>query len=230
MTGMVLAWIGGLFMPGYTFIGPVDQTDFPAAVAALGDSAILAHWMNFIMLVSLLLLIFGILRLYPLASRQAGAGGRLLQFGIITSIIEWSTIVIVVGMRHFEIHLLQRSNLPADGSLSAAEFEAAALAVHVDLTAVLLASVVLYPLASIMVGLGVAKRFASIGLYKGAGYAMAAAGLLGLVNFLFAMNVPDVGLQTLFLINSIALYVAGVCLFIIGFGMYRGRGEFAEEL
>ena len=80
-----------------------------------------------------------------------------------------------------------------------------------------------------MVGLGIAGRFASIGLYKGTGYVMAAAGLLGLVNFLVAMNVPDLGLQTLFVVNSIALYVAGVCLFIIGFGMYRGRSELVEE-
>ena len=229
MVGVVLAWVAGLFMPGYTFINPVDQTDFPAAVEALGDSAVLGHWMNFIMLISLLLMTFGFLGLYPLASRQAGVGGKLLQFGIITSIIEWSIVIITAGMRHFEIHLMQRSNLADGGSLSAADFQAAALAVHVDMTAVTLAFVVLYPLASIMVGLGVANRFASIDLYKGAAYVMVAAGLLGLVNFLFAMTTPDVGLQTLFMINSIALYTAGVCLFIVGLGMYRGRSELAEE-
>ena len=229
MVGVVMAWIGGLFMPGYTFINPVDQTDFPAARNALGDWAVLAHWTNLIMLISMLLMIFGFLVLYPVASRQAGVGGKLLQFGIITSIIEWSILIIVTGMRHFEIHLMQRSKLPAEGSLSAADFEAAALAIHVDMTAVLLAFVLLYPLASIMVGLGIARRFASIGFYKGTGYVMAAAGLLGLVNFLVAMNVPDLGLQTLFVVNSIALYVAGVCLFIIGFGMYRGRSELVEE-
>ena len=90
MVGVVLAWIGGLFMPGYTFINPVDQTDFPAARDALGDWAVLAHWMNLIMFISMLLMIFGFLVLYPVASRQAGVGGRLLQFGIITSVIEWS--------------------------------------------------------------------------------------------------------------------------------------------
>ena len=229
MVGVVLAWIGGLFMPGFTFINPVDQTDFPAARDALGDSAVLAHWMNLIMFTSMLLMIFGFLVLYPVASRQAGVGGRLLQFGIITSVIEWSILIIVAGVRHFEIHLMQRSKLPADGSLSGADFEAAALAVHVDVTSLLLAFVLLYPLASIMVGLGIARRFASSGLYKGAGYVMAAAGLLGVVNFLLAMNVPDVGLQTQYAVNSIALYVAGVSLFIVGLGMYRGRSELAEE-
>ncbi len=230
MVGMILAWIGGLFLPGFSIINPTDQTDFPAAVAALGDAAILAHWMNFIMLISMLLLIFGLLGFYPVASRQAGLGGKLLRFGIIASIIEWSTIIIVIGMRFFEIHLMQRSNMPHDGGeLLPADFVAAALALHISLTAVLLASVMLYPLASIMVGLGIASRFASTNLYKVAGYVMAAAGLLGLVNILVAMNIPDAGIQNMFLINSIALYAAGVALFIFGFGMYRGQAELADE-
>ncbi len=230
MVGMILAWIGGLFLPGYAFINPADQTDFPAAVAALGDSAVLAHWMNLIMLISMLLLIFGLLGLYPIATRQAGLGGKLLRFGIITSVIEWSTIIVVIGMRFFEIHLMQRSNMPHDGGrLSPADFEAAALAVHIELTAVLLASVILYPLASIMLGLGVVNRFTSTNLYKVAGYVMAAAGILGLANLLVAMNIPDAGLQNMFLVNNIALYAAGIALFIIGFGMYRGQSEFADK-
>ena len=47
--------------------------------------------------------------------------------------IEWSVLIIASGMRHFVIHLMQRSGLPDDGSLSAADFEAAPLAVHTDI-------------------------------------------------------------------------------------------------
>ena len=85
--------------------------------------------MTFITQVSLLLLSFGLLGLYPAASRQDGLGGRLLQFGIIVSLIECSFLIIASGMRHFVIHLMQCGDLPADGSLSAADFEASALAV-----------------------------------------------------------------------------------------------------
>ena len=95
----------------------------------MGDNAGLAHWTTFIAIVSLLLLSFGLLGLYPAASRQGGLGGRLLQFGIIVSLIEWSALIIASGMRHLVIHLLQCGDLPDDGSLSAADFEAAALAV-----------------------------------------------------------------------------------------------------
>lgn len=229
MVSVVLAWIAGLFMPGYGLIDPVDQSDFPAARDALGDSAVLAHWMNFITLIALLLMIFAFLSIYPLASRQAGAGGRLLQFGIITSVIEWSILIIVVGMRHFEIHLMQRSNLADSGSQSAADFEAAALGVHHGMTAVLMAFVVMFTLASILVGLGLAKQLASADLYKGAAYVMAASGLVGLVNFLLGMNDPGLGLESLFTINGIALFAAGACLLIVGLGMYKGRIEFAES-
>ncbi len=229
MVSVVLAWIAGLFMPGYGLIDPVDQSDFPAARDALGDSAHLGHWMNFITLIALLLMIFAFVSIYPLASRQAGAGGRLLQFGIITSVIEWSILIIVVGMRHFEIHLMQRSDLADGGSQSAADFEAAALGVHFSMTAVLLAFVVMFTLASILVGLGLAKQLASTDLYKGAAYVMAASGLVGLVNFLLGMNDPGLGLESLFTINGIALSVAGACLLIVGIGMYKGRIEFAER-
>ena len=229
IAGVVLAFVTPAFMPGYGLVNPVDQTDFAAARDALGDSPVLAHWVNFFTLLSLLLMIFAFLSLYPLASRQTGLWGKLLQFGIIASIIEWSILIVTAGMRHFEIHLMQRSDLAASGAPSPAEFEAAALAVHIDMIAVTLAFVALYPLASITTGLGLAKRFGSFDIYKGAAYVMAAAGLVGLANFLFALTAPDLGIQSLLLVNNLALYVAGITFLVIGYGMYRGRRELAEE-
>ena len=229
MVGVFLSFVVPLFVPGYTLINAVDQTDFRAARDALGDSPILAQWMTFFTLVSLLLMIFGFLVLWPLASRQGGLGGRLLQFGIIATIIEWSILLVATGMRHFEIHLMQRRNQEADGSAMAAEFEAAALAVHIDLTGITLAFVALAPIASSMFGLGLARRFASMDVYKAACYVLPAGGLIGLLNFLFAMNAPDAGLQTLLLVNTLVLYVQGVCLIIVGLGLFKGRRELAAE-
>ncbi len=228
IAGVVLAFVAPIFMPGYALIYPVDQTDFAAARDALGDSPVLAHWVNFVSLISLSLMIFAFLVLYPLASRQGGLAGKILQFGIVASIIEWGILIVATGMRHFVIHLMQRSEL-TEGTPSPEEFQAAALAVHTDMAAVTIAFVALYPLASIAVGLGLANRFASMDLYKVTAYVMAAAGLLGLVNFLFAMSAPDLGFETLLLINNLALYIGGVCFIIVGYGMYRGRNELAEE-
>ena len=226
IVGVVLALASPMFMPGYAFVNPVDQTDFAAARDALGDSAVLAQWMTFLTLISLLLMSAGFLALYPLASRQDGLGGRLLQLGIIATLVEWSILIIATGMRHFEIHLMQRSGLAADGSQ---EFKAAALAVHIDTTAVTLAFVALAPLASGMFGIGLSRRFASMDLFKVASYLLVAGGLVGLANFLFAMSAPDAGIQSLLLVNTIVLYIQGICLIIVGYGMYRGRDELAEE-
>ena len=111
--------------------------------------------------------------------------------------IEWSALNIASGMRHFVIHLMQRSGLPDDGSLSAADFEAAALAVHSGLTAVTLTFIALFPLATIMVGIGLSQRFGSLDIYKLTSYVLAIGGVIGLVIYLTAMNAPDLGIQTL---------------------------------
>ena len=229
MAGVALVFGSSLFLPGNTFISPVDKTDFPASLQVLGDSAILAHWVTFMELVSMLLMSFGLLGLYPLAGRQAGLGGSLLQFGIIVSVIEWSILIIAAGMRHFVIHLMQRSELPLDGPLSAADFQSAALDVYVNMAGVIVSLLVLFPLATIMMGIGLSNRFASMNLFKAVSYVMAATGLVGLVNFLIVTNAPQVGIMSLLMANSVVLYISGICLFIIGLGMYQGRSELSEE-
>ena len=226
IVGILVAFVAPLFMPGYTFINSVDQTDFPKALEALGDAPVLAQWMNFLSLIALLLMVFGFLGLLPLAGRQAGLGGKLLQFGIVATLIEWSIGILATGMRHFEIHLLQRSG---DGSQTVADLQAAALTVHIDITAVSLAFVALAPIASSLFALGLSKRFAEMNLFKLASYVMVAGGVVGLVNFVFALNAPDAGIQSLMFVNTIVLYIQGLCLIAIGYGMYKGRDGLAEE-
>ena len=228
MVGVVLVIVASAFTPGTAIINPVDQTDFEAARDALGDAAIVSHWMTFLNILGLLALAFGALGLYALGGRQAGLGGRLLQFGIIVSVIEWSILIIGAGMRHFEIHLMQRATLP-DESVTPAEFQAAALNMHVGMAGVILTFIVLYPLATMALVYGLSTRFGSMNIYKGASYVMAATGVAGLVIFLTAMNAPELGVRTLFGINSVFLYIASISLFIIGYGMYKERKEFAEE-
>ena len=228
MVGVILVIVASALTPGTAIINPVDQTDFEAARDALGDSAILSHWMTFLNILGLLALSFGALGLYALGGRQAGLGGRLLQFGIIASVIEWAILIIGSGMRHFEIHLMQRATLP-DESVAPEVFEAAALNMHIEMAGVILTFIVLYPLATMALGYGLSKRFGSMNIYKGASYVTAACGLVGLFIFLIAMNAPELGVRTLFGINSVFLYIASIALFVIGYGMYKGQKELAEE-
>ena len=68
-----------------------------------------------------------------------------------------------------------------------------------------------------------------MGLFKVACHVLVASGLAGPVNFLFAMNAPDARIQPLLPVNTIVLYIQGLCPIIAGYGMCQGRSEFAEE-
>ena len=228
MVGVILTFVGSLFLPG-TIIDPVDQTDFPKVVLVLGDWAVLAQWVTLIWIVATLLMLYGLLSLYPLASRQEGLGGRLLQFGIIATAIEWTALIVAGGMRHFVIHLMQRAKLDDHGSLTPADFTESALAVYTAMIAVTLVFVALFPFGSGLTGLGLSFRFGSMNVYKIGAYLMALCGLVGLVNFLISMSAPDIGLNLLLYVNNLALFVGGIGLFIIGLGMYRGREGLTEE-
>ena len=225
MVGVVLIFVGSMFMPGNFLVDRTDPTDYRETVRVLGDSAVLAQWMTFITLISLVVLSLGIMGLYPLAARQTGLSGWLLRFGIMVCILEWSVLIIASGMRHFSIHLLQRAELGDQGSLTVADFAEGALAVHTTAAAVTLTFMALFPLATLLLGLGLAARFESMDIYKIASYLMVLGGLLGVVNFVIALNAPDVGLDLLLYVNNTVLFILGGCLFIIGWGMYRGERE-----
>jgi hypothetical protein len=225
MLGIVLAFVGSLFMPGAFLIDTIDPFDYTAAIDAWADNAVLAQWMTFISLIAMLFLIFGVLGLYPLASSQGGLAGRLLQFGIVASVIEWSVMAITHGMRHFSIILLQRGD-PGHAGIDAA---AVAFDIHLATIAVTLAFMALFPIGTLLTGLGLAARFGPMNIYKIASYLLVIGGIVGLVNFIIALNSPDVALDLLLYVNSAVLYVGGISLFIIGLGMYQGRSELSAE-
>ena len=97
------------------------------------------------------------------------------------------------------------------------------------MTAVTLTFFALFSLATIKVGIGLSKRFDAMDVYNLTSYVVAIGGIIGLVIYLTAMNAPDLGIQTLLWINSVILYIQSIGLFIIGYGMYKGRREFSGE-
>ena len=84
------------------------------------------------------------------------------------------------------------------------------------------------PIASSLVGLGLSKRFNEMNFSKFGCYLLTLGGIVGLGNFLFALNSPEAGIQSLLFVNTIILYIQGISLIIIGYGMYTGRKELAE--
>lgn len=225
MVGVVLTVVASLLHPGNALISPVDQTDFPAAIAVMGDYANLTQAVTTVSVVGMLLHIFAFYVLYGAVKEQGGLCGAALRFGIIVSIIEWSILIVTLGMRHMVTHLMQRSELAADG----AAFADSALAVQTTQIAVAFGFMLFFPFASILVGWGLASRFPTMNLFKAASYVLVAIGLFGLGVFMLALHAPGRDLGTLFSVANSVLFVGSICLFIIGLGMYQGRSGLSAQ-
>ena len=104
-----------------------------------------------------------------------------------------------------------------------------ALTTHVEMAALLLAFIAVYPVASVLVGLGLSARFPRMNVYKIACYGLVAIGVGGFINFQVAQHVVGISLDTLLITNNLLLSVGAVGLFVIGLGMFRGREEFSTS-
>lgn len=228
MVGIVLSVVSTLLHPGNMLVNPVDQTDFPAALEVIADAPTLSHVMIFLSILAMLLISFGAIGLYPLGTRLGGLSGSLLKFGVIIAIIEWSIVIIALGMRHFVTHLMQRSTSAA-GSDEQMFFADTALIIHTALTATLLASIAIYPFATMLIGLGLTKLSQTMNAYKISAYVLLVSGVAGLLTYLIAMFAPGDEPLVYLTIFNILLFIGSICLFIAGLGMYRGSGGMAEE-
>ena len=228
VVGPVLSYVSAMLFPGNALINPVDQTDFPAAVNAIANAPVLAHLMIFATILAMMLMAFGFFGLLPLAARQEGFGGTLLKFGIILSIIEWSIVIIAMGMKHFVTHLMQRAADAGSGSADYAFFQDSALVIHTDMTGVLLAFITIFPFASTLAGIGIADRIPSMNLSKIAAYLLIVSGVGGFFAYLVAMLTGGDPLFYLTVFN-ILLLVGSVGLIGVGIGMFRGSEGLTEE-
>ena len=228
VVGAVLSYVSAMLFPGNALINPVDQTDFAAAVNAIADAPTLAHLMIFLTILAMMLMSFGFFGLLPLASRQGGFAGTLLKFGIFLSIIEWSIVIIAMGMKHFVTHLMQRAADAGSGSADYAFFQESALVIFTDMTGVLLAFITIFPFASTLAGIGIASRIQVMNLSKIAAYLLIVSGVGGLIAYLLAMLTGGDPLFFLTVFN-ILLLIGSIGLIGVGIGMFRGSEGLTEE-
>lgn len=226
--GVILSFTSSILFPGHLLIDPVDRTDFREAVTAAADAAALAHIMTFLSIVGTLLTAYGAFGLFPLAKRLGGTAGNLLKFGIILSIIEWSVIVIGMGMQHFSVHLMQRASDAGAGSDDFVYFEDTALIAHAMMTAVLLSFITLFPFASTLVGIGVNALVQSMNAFKIGAYALIVCGVGGLIVYLLAM-ISTGDPATYLAAFNILLFIGAIGLVLTGLGMFKGAEGLAED-
>ena len=81
-------------------------------------------------------------------------------------------------------------------------------------------------LAALLLGLGLAAHFATLNVYRIAGYGVALVGVAGLVNVVLVQHFHGVDFALLAIITNLVLLVGTIWLFIIGLGLYKGIREF----
>lgn len=229
MVGMVLTIVSSLFYPGGPIIDPVDQTDFPAAAAALAANPSLAHAMTLLVIVGMLLYAYGFVELLRLRGLGAGFGVSVLRFGLLASLFSWSVFIVGFGVRHSGIYLMQQSINAGEGTEMQAELAGLAVASHITMMGLLLAFMVVNPIGSALVGIGLAAKFSSLNIYKLASYGLVVIGVAGFANMVLALMLSDPDVVLHLLISQLLLLVGSVCLFVVGAGMYRGRSELVGE-
>ena len=223
IVGVILSVLASLLFPGGV-VDPVDQTDFSAALKAAAANASLAHLASMLSIIGMFL--YGYAAFTWLRLAQTGPGGLCLRLGAYVSVFGWSLYVVAMGMRQFSVHLMQRGMEPgADQAM----FETLALGTYVSMAGIVIALVSVYPIASILVGIGLSSRFGSMSVFKLASYGFVLLGVLAIVNFLVLQHVSGIEPRVL-LTNDNAMQAFGaLCFVIIGVGMYRGRSELTSE-
>ena len=219
---MVLA---SLIFPGGVLLDPVDQTDFPAALESMADNASLAHLASMLSIIGMFLYAYCALTWLRLP-QQTGLGGSLLRLGVFASLFGWALYAIAMGMRHFTVHLLQRG---MQSGADQAYFDGLALNVYAPMAGIIIALVNVYPVASMLVGIGLASRFGSMSIFKLASYGLVLMGALAVINFLVLQHAPGINPEVLLRNDNGMLAFGSLCFIIIGLGMYRGHSDLTSE-
>ena len=225
VVGVILLILASLLFPGGTLVDPVDQTDFPIALDAMADNASLAHLASMLSIIGMFLYAYAALTWLRL-SQQGGLGGTILRLGVFTSLFGWSLYVIAMGMRHFSIHLMQRG---MQSGADQAMFEGLALDVYTAMAGIIIALVAVYPIASILAGIGLASRFGSTNIFRLASYGLVLMGVLAIINFLVLQHAPGIDPIVLVRNDNGFLAFGSLCFIIIGLGMFRGQSELTSE-
>ena len=225
IVGVLLLFLASLVFPGGVLLDPVDQTDFPVALEAMADNASLAHLASMLSIIGMFLYAYCALTWLRLP-RQTGLGGSLLRLGVFASLFGWALYAIAMGMRHFSIHLMQRG---MQSGADQAYFADLALSVYAPMAGIVIALVTVYPVASMLVGLGLASRFKSMSISRLASYGLVLMGVLAGINFLVLQHVPDIDPAVLLRNDNGMLAFGSLCFIIIGLGMYRGHSDLTSE-
>ena len=225
MAGAVLTFIASMFSPGGLIIDSVDQSNFAATLESFALSDSLTHVTGMLIMLSFVMMAFGLAALLRLP-RENGLADFALRFGVGITLFAWGIYIIEIGMRHMAVHITKHGLGP---DMDAMAREDLGLAVLLAMVGVHFGFIALGAVGSFLVGLAVAVRFHQFNIYMIAGYAFAAKGVAEVINLALIQHLHDVDFGVLTTVSDLLLFLGGVWLFIIGYGIFRGRRELAPE-
>ena len=226
MAGVVLSIPAFLFHPGGIFISPVDLNDFPATIAVLTDHASLTHIITMVLVLSVFLEAYGFFALTRIRSRAGSLSGYALRFGVIGMLFSYGALALEYGTRHMVIHITTHGVTGESGVAPALATPDLALTIYTAGIALHITFLFVSALAALLLGLGLAAHFATLNIYRIAGYGVALVGLAGLANVVLIQHFHGVDFALLAVVTNLVLLIGTIWLFIIGVGLYKGISEF----
>ena len=213
-----------LFYPGGWLIDPSDPLDFQETIDAMTGNDNLTRGLSLLIVLAALSVSYGLFSFWRLSGPARSLGHSLLRFGILVNLFHYGIYILSLGVRDLLVAVHQHAD-----SLAAPE--------QADqLMLVLLATsgglhytfVTISSISGILVGIGLARRFSSLGLSAAACWVFALAGTAGLVNVLVGQQ-AEVNPEAFIMVSNVVLFVAAAALLVIGIGVFRGESELVSE-
>lgn len=226
MAGVIISIPAFLFHPGGIFIAPVDLNDFPATIRVLTEYASLTHIITMMMVLSLFLESYGFFALTRIRSRAGSLSGAALRFGVIGMLFSYGALALEFGTRHMVVHIITHGVTGEGSTDPSLALPDLALTIYTAGIGMHITFLLVSALAALLLGLGLAAHFATLNIYRIAGYGMALVGVAGLVNVILVQHFHGVDFALLAIITNLVLLIGTIWLFIIGVGLYKGISEF----
>lgn len=226
MAGVILWYVVSVFSPGAISTDSVEQGDFfRQQLRPWIENDGLTHVMTMLVILSTALQAFGFYYLLRLP-RQPGVADVALRFGVVATISAWMIHIIAMGIRHIIVHVLTHGIEP--NMAEAARLDVG-LTLYVAHVGVIFGFFALSAIASVIFGLALAVRFSEVIHIRVAGYGITAMGIGQIVNLVLIEHFHDIDFGVLATVSTVLLVLGGLWLLIIGYGMFRGHGEFAPD-
>ena len=213
--------------PGGWAVDSVDALDFHATIQGYADHDNLTHALSFVIILSSLSVAYGIFSFWRLSGPAGSLGHSLLRFGIMVNLFHYGIYILTFGMRHLLVAVAQHRDALSEFA-APEQADMLMLVLHATSGGMHFAFVTVSSISGILVGIGLARRYGSLGLTAAACWAFALAGVAGLVNVVVGQQ-AEIGPEAFIMASNIILFIAAVALLVIGVGVLRGESELVPE-